>query len=574
MSVDNLPKPKKLRYLPDDFKVTTWSKLKPYFSELENREIHSVKDLERWVLDRSEMEAVFGEDFSWRYIRISQNSEDSQANELFQYAVQELLPKISVVENELNKKLVNSPYLEKLDPDTYYIYTRSVENEVKLFREENIALSTKVQLKSKEYGAMLSQMQVKVKGKDMTLQQASNLLEETDRALRESVYMKIQKRLSQDKDSLNQLFDELKSLRHQMAQNAGFENYRDYKFEALGRFDYEVKDCEDFHQSISEVIVPLMEQMLAYRKEELGVDRLKPWDLVVDTSGKAPLRPFTDTGELVHKSVEVLNRVHPYFGQGLQIMDKMERLDLDSRKGKHPGGYNMPLMYTGVPFIFMNAANSIVDLHTLMHESGHAVHALLTHHYDLTAAKNVPSEVAELASMTMELLSMDHWNVFFENEDDLKRAKIYQLQSVLKTLPWVATIDKFQHWLYVNHDHTIAEREAAWMSIYNEFSPDIVDKSGLEEYSKNLWHRQLHIFEVPFYYIEYGMAQLGAIAIWKRYREQPEQALEDYINALRLGYTKKIGEIYAAAGIEFNFSTDYVKELAQFVQSELDKVLQ
>ncbi|MEZ5055464.1 MAG: M3 family oligoendopeptidase [Saprospiraceae bacterium] len=573
MSVDNLPKPKELNYLPDDFKVTTWSKLKPYFSELENRAIDSVADLEKWILDRSEVDAVVGEDFRWRYIRLSQNSEDQQANELFQYAVQELTPKVSVAENELNKKLVNSPFLKDLNPDKYYIYARGVENEVKLFREENIELHTKEQLKSKEFGAILSQMLIEVDGKEMTLQQAGQYLEETDRELRKTVYLKIQERLSQDSEKLNSLFDELRAIRHQMALNAGFDNYRDYKFQEMGRFDYEVKDCENFHDSISEVVLPVMESMLEFRKEALGVDQLKPWDLAVDTSGKAPLRPFENTRGLIDKSIEVLTGVHPYFGRGLEIMDKMDRLDLDSRKGKHPGGYNMSLLYSGVPFIFMNAANSMVDLHTLMHESGHAVHALLTHSYDLTSAKNVPSEVAELASMSMELLSMDHWDVFFDNADDLRRAKIYQLQGVLKTLPWVATIDKFQHWLYVNHSHTREEREAAWLQIYNEFSPAIVDKSGLEKYSKHLWHRQLHIFEVPFYYIEYGMAQLGAIAIWKRYRENPTEALEDYIQALKLGYTKKIGEIYAAAGIEFNFSSEYVNELAQFVQEELDKVL-
>lgn len=569
----NLPRQRRLEFLPDDFKITTWAKLKPYYDELLKRPVLSAEDLEKWLRDRSELEAVISEEFGWRYIRLSQNSEDTNATEMYQYAVQELMPRITVVEDQLNRLLVNSPFADQLPEEKYFIHVRGVKNEVELFREENIPLYTEDQLKSKDYGAILSQMTIEMEGKQLTLQQASILLEETDRTLRESVYRKINTRQLEDREKLDQLFDELRTLRQQMAVNAGFENYRDFKFKAMGRFDYEVQDCYDFHDSIAQAVLPVLNNLYKFRKSSLRLDRLRPWDLAVDTSGKEPLRPFKNSEDLIEKSIRTLETVHPFFGECLATMDSMQRLDLESRKGKHPGGYNMPLYQSGVPFIFMNASGSIGDLHTLMHESGHAVHAFLTQDYDLVSAKNVPSEVAELASMTMELLTMDYWHIFFDNEDDLRRAKIYQLESALKTLPWVATIDKFQHWIYTHPHHTAAERSEAWGEIYSAFIPDIVDRSDLEDFYNHLWHRQLHIFEVPFYYIEYGMAQLGAIAIWKRFRENPTQALEDYINALKLGYTKTIGEIYSAAGIEFNFSAAYVKELADFLNEEMERVI-
>jgi oligoendopeptidase F len=293
----------------------------------------------------------------------------------------------------------------------------------------------------------------------------------------------------------------------------------------------------------------------------------------VDPTGDQPLRPFQTIEELVKKSTTCLYKVHPEFGQTLEIMSELGHLDLDSRPGKRPGGYNMPLHLTGIPFIFMNATTSLSDMRTLMHEAGHAVHSRLTNHYKLKTAKRVPSEVAELAAMSMELLTMEHWDVFFEDPEELRRAKINQLEYVLKVLPWIATIDKFQHWVYTHPEHQQEDRQEAWMQIMKSFNSPTIDHSGLEHYLEHLWHKQLHIFEVPFYYIEYGMAQLGAIAIWKRYREDPESAIQDYLNALKLGYTRNVREIYQAAGIEFNFSRSYVSELGAFIKSELKALI-
>lgn len=573
MSAIALPSSRERKFLPEEFKLTVWSKIKPYYDDLLKRPIHSVEHLEQWILDRSELEAFVSESFSWRYINITVDSSNEQATELYEYAVQELLPKIISYENTLNNKLVDSPFLDQLEPEQYFIHVRGIRNSVELFREENIPLSTEVQLKSKDYGKIFSEMTIGLNGKQMTLQKAGTLLEEVDRECREAVFHKINRRILQDTEQLENLFSQLLTKRHQMAQNAGFDNFRDFKFRTLGRFDYTAEDCYDFHDSIVHEVIPLVNELNRYRKEKLGLRQLRPWDLNVDTSGKAPLRPFENVNELVDKTIICLSKVHPYFGNAISIMKEMGHLDLESRTGKRPGGYNMPLHFSGVPFIFMNATNSLSDMRTLMHESGHAVHSFLMRDYKLNSVKRVPSEVAELAAMTMELLTMDHWEVFFKDKKELRRAKISQLENVLKVLPWVATVDKFQHWIYSHPDHDKETRKEKWIEIFTEFNSETVDRSGLEEYSEYLWHKQLHIFEVPFYYIEYGMAQLGAIAIWKQYREHPQRAIQNYINALKLGYTHTVGDIYKAAGISFNFSRSYVGELCAFVKSELEVLL-
>jgi oligoendopeptidase F len=573
MNAVSIPQPREREFLPEEFRITVWAKLKPYYDNLLKRKIKSVDDLERWITDRDELEAIVTEEFSWRYIRITRDSADQKAADLYQYAVQELAPRVSSYSNRLNHKLVNCPFTRFLDPAKYGIFLRSTENAVDLFREENIPLTTEVQLKSKEYGRIFSEMTIGIDGKQMTLQKAGTILEETDRERREAVYHKINQRILQDTEELENLFNELLAKRHQIAKNAGFDNFRDYKFRALGRFDYSVEDCIDFHDSILHEILPLVDELNHHRREALGLDMLRPWDLNVDTSGKEPLRPFHSVEELLEKATHCLHQLHPYFGEAISIMHNMGHLDLESRKGKRPGGYNMPLHATGVPFIFMNATHSLNDMRTLMHEGGHAVHSFITRSLPLNSDRRFPSEVSELASMSMELLTMDHWSIFFDNENQLRRAKVNQLENVLKVLPWIAAIDKFQHWLYTNPTHSRGERRREWVRIYHQFHSSSVDHEGLENYAEYLWHKQLHIFEVPFYYIEYGMAQLGAIAIWKQYHQNPERAVKNYIRALKLGYTRPIGEIYQAAGIAFDFSREYVHKLGVFVKMKLEELL-
>jgi oligoendopeptidase F len=558
-------------YIPANLEMK-WEALEPIFKELSERPINSAAELEQWLRDGSELGAAIEEDFAWRYIRMTCDTNNEELLEKFQYFATEIEPKIAPYSNELNKKLVNSEWVDKLDQNKFFIYLRGVKKSLELFREESIPLQTEIQVEQQKYQGISGAMSVHIDDKEFTLEQASVFLKDTDRAKRQEVWEKITARRLQDKDTLDKLFDHLRVLRHKVALNAGFENFRDYMFQALGRFDYTPQDCYAFHEAIEKEIVPILREQAEKRKNALGLNTLKPWDLDVDTSGKPALKPFKNGQELIEKSIQCFSNINRYLGERLEIMKDNHLFDVESRKGKAPGGYNYPLSETGAPFIFMNSANTFRDLTTMVHEGGHAVHTFLTADLELNDFKHCPSEVAELASMSMELISMDNWNVYFDNEEDLKRAKRDQLFDVLKTLPWVAVVDQFQHWIYTNPNHTDQERSDAWVQIYEPFGAGFANWSDNPEAEANLWQKQLHIFEVPFYYIEYGMAQLGAIAVWKNYKENPEKGLQQYLDALKLGYTKTIKEIYETAGIKFDFSAAYVKELAAFVKGEMDKL--
>jgi oligoendopeptidase F len=562
-------KPRK--YIPAQLEIK-WETLEPFYQELSTRTINSVEELEHWLHDRSELEAALEEDFAWRYIRMTCDTASEELLANFQYFATEIEPKIAPFNNQLNKKLVDSEYFSKLDQDKYFIYLRGVKKALELFREENIPVQTQIQVEQQKYQSITGAMSVIIDDKEFTLEQAGALMKDTDRSKRQEVWEKITARRLQERQPLNELFDLLLVLRHKVSLNAGFENFRDYMFQALGRFDYTPQDCYAFHEAIETEIVPILREQAHKRQEALGLNTLKPWDMDVDITGKPALKPFTDGADLVNKSIDCFNRISPYLGERLEIMKENGLFDVESRKGKAPGGYNYPLAETGAPFIFMNSANTFRDLTTMVHEGGHAVHTFLTADLELNDFKHCPSEVAELASMSMELISMDNWDVYFDNEEELKRAKRDQLIDVLKTLPWVAVVDQFQHWLYTNPDHTDAQRTDAWIQIYERFGAGFIDWSEHLDAEANLWQKQLHIFEVPFYYIEYGMAQLGAIAVWKNYKENPEKGLQQYLDALKLGYTKTIKEIYETAGIKFDFSAGYVKDLAEFVKSELEKI--
>jgi len=556
---------KNRQFLPVDFKVTDWEHLLPYFEELKNRPLNNKEHLEKWLADVSELEAVISEDACWRQINMTCDTTSKEYEDAFTYFCMEIEPKMKPYGFELNKKLLACPYTKELDNHIYFPYLRSVENAAKLYRDENVPLQADMNLLAQTYGVISGAMSVEVDGKEYTMQQAAKFLHSPDRSLRETVFTKIAARRLEDKDKLNELFDKLLTLRQQVAVNAGFENYRDYKFRELGRFDYSVADCFAFHDAVREHILPLQAKLIKYRQKRLGLNTMRPWDSDAEPVGTEPLHPFKDGKELSTKAKEVFDRLNPYFSGCLQTMEQMHRLDLESRKGKAPGGYNCPLAETGVPFIFMNAAGTMGDVITMMHEGGHAVHSFLSHPLSLSAFKEYPMEIAELASMSMELFSMEHWDVFFKDEKELQRAQLEEMERIISVLPWIATIDKFQHWLYTHPGHSIAQREENWLAILNEFSTGITDWSGFEEYRTNFWQKQLHLFEVPFYYVEYGIAQLGAIAMWRQYRLNKEQALGNYMAALSLGYTKTLKELYATAGIKFDFSAGYVKELADFV---------
>ncbi|MGO4877727.1 M3 family oligoendopeptidase [Pedobacter psychrotolerans] len=558
-------------YIPQDLTIN-WESLEPLFKELQSREINNVEELEQWLKDRSELEAALEEDFAWRYIKMSCDTANAELVKSFQYFAEEIEPKISPLANELNKKFVESPFMDNLDKEKFFVYSRAIKKALEIYREENIELFTQLQVKQQKYQGITGAMSVEINDQEYTLEQASIFIKDLNREVREHAWKTIQQRRLIDKDDLNILFDELIKMRNQVALNAGFENYRDYMFQALGRFDYSPQDCYDFANAIEKEIVPILKEQAEKRREALGLETLKPWDVEVSISGKPALKPFHNGEELIDKSIACFNAIDEKLGVKLATMKANHLFDVESRKGKAPGGYNYPLAETGAPFIFMNSANSLRDLTTMVHEGGHAIHTFLTANLELNDFKHCPSEVAELASMSMELISMDNWSVYFDNEEDLIRAKKEQLADVLKTLPWVAVIDQFQHWIYTNPEHTAADREETFKQIYNRFGAGFADWGGLEQQFGNVWQKQLHLFEVPFYYIEYAIAQLGAIAVWKNYKENPGKALDQYLAALSLGYTKPINEIYETAGIKFDFSSDYVKELANFVKDELEKL--
>lgn len=560
------------RFLPADFVLSNWESVEPYFKDLLERDIATPDKLAAWLKDQSELEAVVSEDACWRQIKMTCDTENKSLEESFNFFCLEIQPKIQPYSDLLNKKLLASPALNELDHDKYFTYLRSVKKSIELFREENIPLQAEMAVLQQQYGQITGAMLVEVNGKEYTLQQAGKFLENSDRSIREEVYRKIQERRLTDKVKLDELFDKLIALRHQQAINAGFSSYSDYRFKELGRFDYTKDDCAAFHEAVKLHVVPLVNDIYERKRKALSLDTLRPWDLEAEPAGTMPLHPFKTGDELLQKSVECFNKLNPFFGDCLTRMKAMNHLDLESRKGKAPGGYNCPLAESGAPFIFMNAAGQMHDVTTMVHEGGHAVHSFLAHHLELSGFKEYPMEIAEVASMAMELFSMDYWDTFFSSEEELKRAKIHQLERVITIFPWIAIIDKYQHWIYENPVHTHEQRTAAWMNVLGEFKDAVIDYSGLETFRSNAWQRQLHLFEVPFYYIEYGIAQLGAIGMWMQFKQNKEAAIENYCRALSMGGTKTLPELYQAAGLEFDFSPGKIKGLMDFVKQEMDKL--
>ncbi|WP_300663413.1 M3 family oligoendopeptidase [Fluviicola sp.] len=561
------------KFVAADFQCESWNSVETYLSDLQNRDISGKEAFKQWLLDKSELEAVLEENMAWRYIKMTINTLDEKLTEAYQFFVTEIQPNLAPFEDSLNQKMMASPWIDELSKDkAYSIYFRGVKSALELFREENIALETEINTLSQQFGAISGKQMISYQGKELTMPQAANYLKDPNEAIRKEVYDLIVSRRLQDREALDELFDQLIRLRNQVALNAGCSDYREYKFKALGRFDYTVEDCLAFHDAIERLIVPIVKQLTEKKIQKLSKTKLKPWDLEVDPDGLAPLKPFTNGEELLDKSIAVFQKLDTYFGDCLKTMKSGGFLDLDSKAGKAPGGYNYPLYESGIPFIFMNAAGAQRDLTTMVHEGGHAVHSFLSKDLELTGFKSLPSEVAELASMSMELLTMELWSEFYSNENDLKRAKLEQIESVVKVLPWIAQIDAFQHWIYTNPTHTKEERTQEWLNLSKRFGTGLVDYDGYETVLESSWQKQLHLFEVPFYYVEYGIAQLGALGVWNNYKKNPQKALTDYKNALSLGYTKSIPEIYETAGLKFDFSQSALEDISKNLLNSINEL--
>lgn len=561
----------KQKYL--ELSIEKWDDLEHHFKSLMSYKITNVADLERWIQQRSYLQAVVDEELAWRYIKMTCDISNETKVSKYEKFVSEISPEISKAENQLDKKLVDSVFFDSL-PDYYKNLKRSAKNSIDLYRLKNVPIIAELETLEQKYGRITGSMTVLIDEKELTLQQAGNFLKDNDRDVRKKVYEQISARRLSAVNELNELMSSLINSRHKLALNAGFDNYRDYAHELRERFDYSIPDVLTFDEVIKEEVMPIIEIITNNRKQKLQHNKLKPWDLDVDVYGASILKPFENISELVEKTIACFADIRPQYGEYLNQMQQLGHLDLASRKGKAPGGYNYPLMQTNIPFIFMNATNNVRDVETLVHEGGHAIHAFKAGHLKLTEYKETPAEIAELASMSMELISMEHWHTFFDDPEELRRAKIHQLENVISVLPWVATIDKFQHWLYTNPAHSAIDRTLAWGNILAEYTSKTIDYSENQWYFLNLWQKQLHIFEVPFYYIEYAIAQLGAIAMWRNYLNNPEKTLDKYDKALSLGYSKTLPELYLAAGIKFDFSREYVGELMSFVHKQLSDLYQ
>ncbi|MHC4447955.1 MAG: M3 family oligoendopeptidase, partial [Planctomycetota bacterium] len=520
-------------FVPADLDATRWESLEPLYRALLDRELKCPGCLQQLLLDRSDLDAAASEAHTNLYIAMTCHTDDEQAKRAYLAFVEQVEPKLKQVGFELDREIVGSPHASGLEKHRYEVLMRDLGADIEIFREENIPLQTEETKLDQQYEEICGAMTVDFRGEERTLPQMGKFLEETDHDTREAAWRGVWDRRYQDHEKLSAIFDKMIELRVQIAANAGFANYRDYMFKRKHRFDYTPADCEAFHKATEAVCVPVLRRLNADRRAALGVDPLRSWDLAVDIKGRPPLRPFDGADELVDKTSRLFHTMEPRLGSMFDSMRGGECLDLESRKGKAPGGYQAHRDRTLRPFIFMNAAGLHRDLDTMVHEAGHAFHSILCNGEPLLHYRHSPIEFAEVASMTMELFAFPYLVEFYD-EAEAARARRQRLEQISTLLPWIATIDAFQHWLYAHPDHSREQRAAYWIELDERFGP-AVSWAGLERYREISWQRQGHLFGVPFYYIEYGIAQLGALQLWLQFKQDREMAIEHYRRALSLG---------------------------------------
>ncbi len=572
MDLKQLPVFQKRHFVPENADLTDAKTVVDLYTQLESRDISTPKLLEQWMLDRSELDAALSQTGSILYIRMTCQTDDKTIADAYTKFIETVSPAIKPVNDRLNKKYLEARKTVTMDDKRLMVYDRSIKTDIELFKEENIALQTQVELLSQEYQTVCGAITVNFEGKEHTLPQMSKYLLETDRNLRERAWKATAERRAKEKDKLENIFDQMFKLRNQISRNAGFKNFTEYQFKSYHRFDYTSDDCKKYHETIEKYIVPLNARILEQRKKEMKLTSLRPWDGGVDPLGRSPLKPFSEVKDLIGKSQKIFNRLDKELGAQFKEMDDLGLLDLASRKGKAPGGYQNTLNEARKPFIFMNAVGVDDDIRTLLHEGGHAFHALACAKDPIVDYRHGPMEFCEVASMAMELLGGEYINEFYSKEET-NRSNREHLEGIIHVLAWVANIDAFQHWLYEHPDHTPQQRRQAWLGFYEQFGGKFVDWTDLTEVKAYLWHRQLHIFEVPFYYIEYGIAQLGALQVWVNAKKNPAKALSDYKNGLSYGGSIPLPELYKAAGIEFNFSAEIIKPLVEEVTKAWEKLL-
>ena len=558
------------KFVPAQIDPADFAQLDPLFKSLLGRAISNRAELEAWLSDLSELTAVVDEYGSRRYIDKSCHTDDAAIEKRYMDFVENVEPKIKPLYFQMQKKFLASPHRSAMTDQRFAVLIRKWQADVEIFRDENIPLETQVVKIVNEYDKLCGKMMVRFRGQDYTIQQIARFLEDPDRPTRKEAWEASTARRLQDRDAMDQIFDQLLPLRQQISANAGFPDYRAYTWKSLKRFDYTPDDCLKFADAIAESCVPVVLELNRHRAADLGVPTLRPWDLDVDVRSRPALKPFAQdqVESLVTKSREIFNRLSPELADDFDSLRTNHNLDLESRKGKQPGGYQMSLEESKQPFIFMNAAGLQRDVETLLHEGGHAFHFLAACRTEpLVFLRSAPMEFCEVASMAMELLGGEHLNVFY-NEADAARAKRKGIEGIIRFFPWMTVIDCFQHWLYTHPGHTAAQRTAHWQSLLDRFTGG-VDWSGHEQARAASWQRQLHLYHAPFYYIEYGIAQLGALQLWMNAKKDGPKALADYRAALALGGTRPLPELFTAAGIRFDFSSRTLKPLMEAMQQEL-----
>jgi oligoendopeptidase F len=569
---DALPAHRPRCFVPQGIDLGDWSQIAPLFDQLEARAqaCATAADLERWLLDWSELSAALDEESSKRYIAMTCHTDNAEAEKAYLHFVENVEPQLKPRQFKLAQVYVTHPLRKQLPKERYEVFDRDTQLHVELFRPENVPLETEEARLSQQYQKLSGSLTVQFRGEEKTLVQMGRYLEEPDRALRQEAWELIANRRLQEAARFDDIFDHLIGLRQQIARNAGFADYRDYAFRKMGRFDYTPDDCVVFHQAVEQEVMPVLRKLQAERKRQLGVEPLRPWDLAADPLSRPPLRPFEQVDQMVSRTQEIFDRLDRDLAGGFQRMRDLRLLDLANHKGKAPGGYQANLSEARVPFIFMNAIGVQRDVETLLHEGGHAFHALATRDEDLFAYRSAPIEFCEVASMSMELLGNELLEQFYA-VPEANRARRTHLEGIMTILSWIATVDAFQHWIYTHAGHARAERSEAWLGLMDRFGGD-ADWQGYDAARANLWHRQLHIFTHPFYYIEYGIAQLGALQVWANSKRNKVEALKQYKQALALGGSRPLPELFATAGCKFEFSQKTMAPLVRLVEDELARL--
>ena len=559
-------------FIPEEFDPTKWENLEPVTEELLQRDLNCSSCIEDLIGDSSELAEHVSEAGALLYIEMTCDTENKEKKSAFLDFVENVRPNLSEFSDKLNRRIVGHPEVDNL-PERYDLMIRGMKTDVEIFRKENIPLGVRQTELVTESQSIKGAMTVVFEDEERTFPEMGVYLESNNRSQREAAWTSMADRMMQDNERLSEIFDELVSIRHQMALNAGFETYTDYMFKAMHRFDYTVEDCLEFHQSVESVCMPILREINRNRLESLNLDQLRPWDVNEkggsgpDIHGREPLRPFNTVEEMVVGLSEMFHEISRDLGGKFDSLVEMDTLDLETRKGKAPGGYQYYLEKSRIPFIFMNSAGLQGDLETMIHEAGHAFHSLYCSHLELIDERNYPIEFAEVASMSMELLTQPWWDKFYDSEE-VDRARKSHLEGVVFLLPWIATIDSFQHWIYANPNHSREERAEIWQSIRDRFGSEM-DWGGYSDFREVSWQQQSHLFGVPFYYIEYGIAQLGSIQLWKTQMSDPQKALDDYAKAMSLGNTKTLPDLFSAADLKLEFSESHFQTLMSSVEGAL-----